>query len=161
MPPDRLGSADLARLARFFDTPLGRRIRMAGSRARREVMFTLALPAEEVLPEASAGDGFLIVQGIIDLLIEDDEGLTLVDYKTDRLSGRRGSELAPRYAAQMACYARAAEDAWARPVRELLLVFLDSGEVVPVDSTRFRWMALHPDQAPWAAEMPAPPAYPE
>lgn len=161
MPPGRLGSADLARLARFFDTPLGRRIRMAGSRAHREVMFTLALPAEEVLPEASAGDGFLIVQGIIDLLIEDDDGLTLVDYKTDRLSGRRGSELAPRYAAQMACYARAAEDAWARPVRELLLVFLDSGEVVPVDSTRFRWMALHPDQAPWAAEMPAHPAYPE
>ncbi len=75
------------------------------SRVRREVPFTLRLP------------GDFLVEGVIDLLFEDEDGVTVVDFKTDRPEG----ETLETYLRQLAWYVAAAENLLGRPARGVLL----------------------------------------
>jgi ATP-dependent helicase/nuclease subunit A len=71
------------------------------------------------------GDG--VLEGYIDLLYEEDEGLVIVDYKTD--SWRAESELdekAQRYRVQLQAYASAVRQAVGREVVQASLLFLAS-----------------------------------
>ncbi len=66
----------------------------------------------------------VVVEGFIDLLWEDDAGLHVADWKTDRLSSAaQRREKAGRYALQLATYAVALEHITGRPVTEVILVF--------------------------------------
>ncbi|MFZ5825387.1 MAG: UvrD-helicase domain-containing protein [Bacillota bacterium] len=113
-------------IARFFASDLGQRIRREPGRVQRELSFTLAIPAGEVYadlaPEIAAGES-VIVQGMIDLLLEEEDGYVLVDYKTDR---REPEEAAKRYGIQISLYRRAVEEILGRPVAEAYLHFLAS-----------------------------------
>ena len=63
-----------------------------------------------------APDGAL-VEGVLDLAFEDDEGWTVVDFKTDaELAGALG-----RYRRQVARYASIVAQATAKPVTAVLL----------------------------------------
>ena len=48
----------------------------------------MSLPASVVYPDWQEGEEEVLVQGVIDCLFEDEEGLVLVDYKTDAITGR-------------------------------------------------------------------------
>jgi ATP-dependent helicase/nuclease subunit A len=65
-------------------------------------------------------DGVL-VEGYIDLLYRDDDGLVLVDYKTDQ---EAGPEALAAYETQLSVYARAISDATDEPVVRSVLLFL-------------------------------------
>uniref|UniRef100_UPI0035B511E5 PD-(D/E)XK nuclease family protein n=1 Tax=Symbiobacterium terraclitae TaxID=557451 RepID=UPI0035B511E5 len=119
-------AVDTEAIASFFASPLGLRIRQRPDRVRRELSFTLAVPASEVypdLPAAVACDDVVIVQGMIDLLLEEEDGYVLVDYKTDR---REPEQAALRYGTQIRVYRRAVEEILGRPVKEAYLHFLAS-----------------------------------
>lgn len=103
----------------------------------KEQPFVLGVSAGEVYPEESAaicqggadeadvsakrssdsieGDRIL-VQGIIDVYFEEDGGLVLLDYKTDKV--RKASELIEKYHAQLEYYAKALERLLDKPVKE-------------------------------------------
>ncbi|HMK98632.1 MAG TPA: 3'-5' exonuclease, partial [Acidimicrobiales bacterium] len=84
----------------------------AGCRHHMEIY--LAMPV---------GDG--IFEGFVDLLVEDDDGLVVVDYKTDRITDNATPDaLAVRYRPQLAAYAAAASAASGRPVVRTVLLFL-------------------------------------
>jgi ATP-dependent exoDNAse (exonuclease V) beta subunit len=88
----------LAWVERFLAGDWGRRL--AGEGVHRELPFVLRVPAGPVA---------LCLKGKIDLLIEEPDGVTVLDYKTAR--GAPGDEA---YAFQLGCYALAAT-AWCRP----------------------------------------------
>ena len=71
-----------------------------------------------------------MVQGIIDAFFEEDDGIVLVDYKTDRI--RTGEELIRRYEKQMRLYADALERTQDKRVKEIILYSFALGESVPV-----------------------------
>ncbi len=72
-----------------------------------------------------------VLEGFVDLVLDDDDGLVVVDYKTDRTGGQSGVERASaRYHPQVASYALALEEATGRPVRRCVLVFVGDGEPV-------------------------------
>jgi ATP-dependent helicase/nuclease subunit A len=112
---------DVARLARTgLDAPVVKRA-VATDRYYREVF--VSTPFEGTLFE-----------GFVDLLFEDADGLTVVDYKTDALEA--GEELIlgkERYALQVGAYAMAVQRAAGKPVRRVVLVFLHAGVEVPFD----------------------------
>ncbi|HEY8346500.1 MAG TPA: helicase-exonuclease AddAB subunit AddA, partial [Symbiobacteriaceae bacterium] len=132
LTPEQAAAVNAASIARFFASPLGQRIRRQPDKVRREFSFTLAIPAGEVYtdlpPEIAEGER-VIVQGMIDLLLEEADGFVLVDYKTDR---RDPEEAARRYAIQVALYRRAVEEILGRPVKEAYLHFLAADRSVPV-----------------------------
>lgn len=49
----------------------------------------------------------MLVQGIIDVYFQEEDGLVVLDYKTDRVN--RAEELTERYHAQLDYYGRALE----------------------------------------------------
>lgn len=129
---DREAAAvDLPALARFWQSDLGLQLRSAQGRVKREVAFTMALSAGEVA--GAPADDRVIIQGIIDCLLEEDGGDTVIDFKTDRIPAEQVPAAADGYRTQLALYARAVEAIRGRPVRRSLLVFLHPGVVHPIE----------------------------
>ncbi|MEV6487491.1 UvrD-helicase domain-containing protein [Actinoplanes sp. NPDC051633] len=71
--------------------------------------------------------GDKVLEGIVDLLYEDDDGLVIVDYKTDTVPASALSARTDYYRPQMAAYATALEAAVGRPVARCVLLFLHPG----------------------------------
>ena len=61
------------------------------------------------------------MQGIIDAYFETDEGLVLVDYKTDKVENPDGSDLIAKYRVQLDYYAEALTRLTGQPVAEKLI----------------------------------------
>ena len=130
LTPRQAKSVDLGCILRLFASPIGRRI-MNANRLWREFKFSLLCPAEKLFP---GGEGeSVLLQGVIDCMIEENGGITIIDYKTDRVRGDETLERAKGYAKQLEAYAYAAQRMTGRPVRECVLYFLYSGEIVRAD----------------------------
>lgn len=124
-------SVDAQQIAGFFQSELGRRMAQA-KRIFREQPFSYRLPAGEVYPEAdrNAGEESMLIQGVIDCLFQEADGLVLVDYKTDALRGQNAERAAEKYDIQIGLYARAVADIWRLPVKEAYLYFFDGAHLV-------------------------------
>jgi ATP-dependent helicase/nuclease subunit A len=68
--------------------------------------------------------GDKVLEGVIDLLYRDDDGLVVVDYKTDAVPLSALSARVDFYRPQMAAYAAAVEAATGEPVARCVLLFL-------------------------------------
>jgi len=130
---------DVSSIAAFFATPEGRMLTDNADKVRREVPFTLSVPAALVAGQMSAPRELtdeadeVLLQGVIDVLVEDRDGLTILDYKTDALSAGQIDDAVARYSPQVALYALAAETILGKPVRKVIIAFLTAGEVREVD----------------------------
>ena len=66
-----------------------------------------------------------VLEGFIDLLFEEDNGLVVVDYKTDYVAAAEREEQAvEKYRIQAGSYALAIQRATGKPVQEIVLLFL-------------------------------------
>ena len=72
----------------------------------------------------------MLVQGIADCVFAEEDGLVLVDYKTDRV--KTPEELADRYRSQLLFYKQALEQLLEQPVKEMILYSFALGETVEV-----------------------------
>ncbi len=121
-------------ILRFIETPLFRRM-MNGKKLYREMRFTVEIPGRmavisglhrEELEKAGGDWGTSLMQGAIDCLIEEEDGMVIVDYKTDRI--KRVETLVRRYAVQLKLYRKAVEELFEKPVKACILYSLPLGE---------------------------------
>ncbi len=117
---DMLALVSLPDLRKFLESPLGKRMQQAAHAGKlyREKPFVMGKPAREALEE-SGSEEMLLIQGIIDVFFEEEDGIVLLDYKTD--SVRNARELADRYRTQMELYQEAVERALGKAVKEKIL----------------------------------------
>ncbi|MEH7073667.1 helicase-exonuclease AddAB subunit AddA [Neobacillus drentensis] len=139
LTPEQAEVIDKKLIVQFFHSDLGLRYFKAKT-INREVPFTLSLPARDVYPDWKDEDESVFVQGIIDCIFEDEHGLVLVDYKSDRISDRyKGgfeqakSILEDRYKVQINLYTRAIEQIWKRKVTERYLFFFDGAHILRIE----------------------------
>ena len=85
---------------------------------RKEQPFVLSLPACRLNGQFPDEEQVLI-QGIIDVYWEEEDGIVILDYKTDRV--KTMEELYQRYAAQLDYYEEAVTRITGRPVKEKIL----------------------------------------
>jgi ATP-dependent helicase/nuclease subunit A len=130
---------DPALVVKFFESSLGQRL-LRAEKVMREVPFSLSMPAKEAYPDWTAGDEQVLVQGVIDCFFEEEEGIVLLDYKTDGITDRYkgGFEeakpiLESRYRLQLNLYARALEQIVRKPVHERYLFFFDGGHLLKLE----------------------------
>ena len=125
----------------FIQSDLAADMVQAGSQANQqlhqEMPFTLVLPAAQVYnePTGLAPDDKVLVQGIIDCWFMQSDGITLVDYKSDRLTTDADLsqiELERRYSPQMNYYARAIEAATGRKVVRRLIWLIRQSRIVEI-----------------------------
>ena len=94
-------------ISTFVKSPLYTEIKNS-KRIRREVPFNLSISAKDIFKfEENSKDDTIMVQGIIDLYYETEEGIIIVDYKSDRL--HNADEFIERYAKQLEYYKKALE----------------------------------------------------
>ena len=116
---------DLKAVARLFASPLGQEMR-ASKDLRREFRFLLLCDAAEHAPSAAPDDKILL-QGVVDCFFLRDGGITIVDYKTDRVPAAAVPARAGHYRGQMLAYAGALRRIFGLPVRKCVLWFLHTG----------------------------------
>ena len=107
--PDR--AQEVARLSRVaVESAIVKRA-VASGRFWREVPVAVA-----------TGVGSL--HGFIDLLFEEEDGLVVVDYKTDSISAAEAGEAVQRYRLQGGAYAHAVGQLTGKPVKEAVFLYL-------------------------------------
>ncbi len=125
---DEAAAINTGSVARFFDSPLGRRL-ILSPQAEREREFEL--PVEASLLTDIDSDTPIMLQGVIDCCFIEDGAWVLVDHKTTRVeSGKSPRSVAGKYRRQLELYALALERLTGIPVKEKYVYLLSVGEAV-------------------------------
>jgi len=131
LSPEEYGLLNQEKLKKFLDSPLGKLFAKAykENTLYREQHFMQEVEYEKLFPE-DGGDNVekVILQGIIDAFIMEEDGIILVDYKTDRV--KDGEELRNRYQKQIDLYSEALEQILGKKVRRRVLYSFSLGEEV-------------------------------
>ena len=131
LSPEEYGLLNQEKLKKFLDSPLGQLFAKAykENTLYREQHFMQEVEYEKLFPE-DGGDNVekVILQGIIDAFIMEEEGIILVDYKTDRV--KDGEELRNRYQKQIDLYSKALEQILGKKVKRRALYSFSLGEEV-------------------------------
>lgn len=114
----------------FLSSPLGKRLSLAQKegRLKKEQQFVIGVPAREI-GVCDSGE-LVLIQGIIDAYLEEEDGLVLVDYKTDHIRPGQEQVLIDRYQLQMDYYKRALEQITGKQVKEKIIYSLTLKEEV-------------------------------
>ena len=96
---------------------------------KKEQPFVLGIDASR-LNEKFPDSEKVLIQGIIDLFFEEQDGIVLLDYKTDAV--KEGEELIKRYRTQLEYYKEAIERITGKKVKEKLLYSFALNQVVTI-----------------------------
>ena len=128
--PQQGQAVEPEKIAAFFASPLGREVRNAPT-LRREFKFSLLVDAGEYYPGAGEGEQVLL-QGVIDCCFETPDGITVVDFKTDRVTEHTVQARAEEYRPQLMAYSRALEEMTGCPVKRRVLWFFALDKAVEI-----------------------------
>lgn len=92
----------------------------------KEAQFIMKVAHNQIVQDGV--DQKILVQGVVDLYIDDGDGITLIDYKTNKVSNLE--KLATMYSTQMRLYALALEKATNKKVKNIYLYSFDKDKLV-------------------------------
>ena len=126
MTSEMAASIRISDILLFLESSSGKRMSEAAVKGRlwREQPFVLGVDADQIYPGFSGESGsqkkeVILVQGIIDAYFEEEDGIVVLDYKTDRV--KSAEQLKERYHAQLEYYAQALEGLLGKPVKEKII----------------------------------------
>lgn len=124
---------DLQSLANFYQSDLGQQIIEHQTQVSREFPCSILMPAQKLFKNASkdySTNDKILVHGIIDGVIELDQGIIIFDYKTDHVTSQNLYELVSKYSGQVNLYAEAISVIKNKPVIGKYLYFLKINQAV-------------------------------
>jgi ATP-dependent helicase/nuclease subunit A len=125
-------SIDKKKISAFFAGSLYKRLVSAKS-YQRERKFMVAVAQldinNELMDKLRKSDG--MIKGIIDLMFEEDDGIVIVDYKSDR--GADEDTLRERYTPQLRLYRSAVEITTGKKVKELCLYSIQLEKTINIE----------------------------
>ena len=107
-------------ILKFLQSDAGRRMSEAAGKGRlyKEQPFVFGIDAREMYPETNTKE-LVLIQGIIDVYFEEEDGLVVLDYKTDLV--KAGTELVEKYQEQLELYGRALKQMTLKHVKEKII----------------------------------------
>lgn len=120
-------------LLQFTKSQLAQRMKRAYDCGKlyREKQFVMGIKANEI-NEDYLSDEIMLVQGIIDVFFEEEDGLVLMDYKTDVVRSRKEEELVEKYRVQLEYYQRAIEQITGKKVKEKMIYSFYLGKEISI-----------------------------
>ena len=112
--------ADAERIARFFASDMGTKLRTS-SQVLREFKFSILDDAQKYA-KGLAGEQVLL-QGVVDCALVEEDGITIVDFKTDRVTEETVANAAAGYYPQVEIYADALARIYGLPIKAKMLYF--------------------------------------
>ncbi|MEQ8196761.1 MAG: helicase-exonuclease AddAB subunit AddA [Clostridiaceae bacterium] len=128
---------NIKKVINFLNSTLGKRMSQAlkeGREVRRELPFYTEISALEFdrdLPEKYK-DETLRLQGVIDAYFEEEDGIVLLDYKTDYAEENSLSEIVERYRIQLSYYSMALERMTGKKVKERYLYLFSVNKEIKI-----------------------------
>ena len=113
-------------IAAFFESPIGKKLQ-SGVPYIREFKFSI-LDDGEKYGEGLEGEQVLL-QGVVDCALLEEDGITVLDFKTDRVTAETVASAAERYRPQLETYAEALSRIYEKKVKEKYLYFFHLGEL--------------------------------
>ena len=130
--PSQAKSVSPKKAAAFFSSNIYSRIKAAGDKVWREKKFMVAVAdlniSNDALEPLKSSDG--MIKGIMDLVFEEDDGLVILDYKSDR--GLKEKELQERYKMQLLLYKAAAELTMKKKVKQVCLYSFELEKMIEI-----------------------------
>lgn len=127
---EQYGMLNFQNLKGFFLSDIWKRIQKS-PKVYREKRFTVADNSKALL---GVGDETVLVQGVIDLFFENEDGTyTVVDYKTDKIRAGEEKTLSDRYSGQLSYYAKAVEEITGKKVTDKIIYSFALGKEISVD----------------------------
>ncbi len=111
-------------LSDFFLSPLGREMCQA-KECSREFKFSLLVPASRYYQGADEEEEILL-QGVVDAWFGDEQGVTVIDFKSDRISSGEEAARAEHYRYQLDIYSDALSKILGRAVKRRVLWFFNT-----------------------------------
>jgi ATP-dependent helicase/nuclease subunit A len=120
---------DINAICRFFATDVGRNLK-CHTNVLREFKFSILVDGEQFDPDL-VGEQILL-QGVVDCAMVDDDGITVIDFKTDRVTEDTVQNVARGYEQQVRAYAEAVSRIYGKPIKQALLYFFRLDRFVEV-----------------------------
>ena len=114
---------------RFFDSPMGKKVRGA-NHVLREFKFSILDDAAYYEPGLT--DDKILLQGVADCAIIAPEGITVLDFKTDKVSSETIHAVAESYKIQVQTYARALSRIFQKDILSSQLYFFRTGTFIEI-----------------------------
>lgn len=111
---------DCDKIAAFFAGPVGSKLRSSANHIR-EFKFSILDDASHY-GENLEGEQVLL-QGVVDCAILEEDGIILLDYKTDHVTEETIDQAADRHRQQLEIYAEALTKIYQKPVKEKYIYF--------------------------------------
>ena len=127
LTPAQAEAVDKRAIAAFLRSPLADRIRGA-EQVWREYRFALLMPAERYAGGAEGEE--MLLQGVADCVFRQDGALTVVDFKTDRVTAEEAPARAEIYRGQLQAYSDALSRIMEMPVERRVLYFFQCGQEI-------------------------------
>lgn len=122
-------SVNIDAIKSFFNSSLYNRIILSPT-VKREMRFMTEIPAKSIDPtlEIAVDDANIIVQGAVDLCFEEEDGIVVLDFKTDKVDDI--SQLVDCYGEQLEIYSTAAQKIFNKPIKEKIIYSFHLGESI-------------------------------
>ena len=128
LTPRQGESIDCRMIETFLQSSLCQEMRQA-KKLWREYCFSLLVPGEQVIGDRAKGEEVLL-QGVVDCFYETEDGLVVVDFKTDRVSGSDQAARTEIYRSQVEAYSNALSRIFQKKVCRRILYYFYTGTTV-------------------------------
>jgi len=122
-------AVDPGKIFAFFSSKLGKRV-LSAKQLRREFKFSVLMDAAEL--GGREAEGKILLQGVTDCCIVEEDGITVLDFKTDHIAPGGEMTRAEYYSGQLEGYAAALQRIMEKPVKEKILYFFATDTAISV-----------------------------
>ena len=120
---------DCQKIFAFFDTPIGRKLRKS-EQVIREFKFSILDSADKYYPNAIGEQ--ILLQGVVDCAIIEQDGITILDFKTDNVTEESLHSVSEKYKSQILTYCKALSRIYQKPIQSAHLYFFSLNRFVDV-----------------------------
>ena len=125
-------AVDCKAIQNFFCSDVGQRL-LHADEMEREFKFSMLVPATDYYPETEGTEDEVLLQGVVDCWFREADGsITVVDFKTDRVTRATVHARAEEYRPQLEAYTRALGQVMDAKVGKRLLWFFAIGEAIQI-----------------------------
>lgn len=121
---------DSDRIYNFFSTEIGKALRACND-VLREFKFSVLVDASEYFGDVS--DDKILLQGVIDCALVEDDGITILDFKTDHITENFIDAAVEKHRLQVEIYASALARIYNKPIKKKYLYFFSCDRFAEVN----------------------------
>ena len=127
---EQAAMVDASVIMRFFQSEVGKKIAKSEN-LLREFKFSVLDDADKYI-EGIVNEKILL-QGVVDCAMLEEDGITIIDFKTDQVSQETIRHVSEQYSSQVKAYASALRKIYSLPVKAAWLYYFHADQFVAVN----------------------------